>query len=165
MTARSLPIEERLRQVEQARAQSDDPWAEARVAALSASFGDWLVMHGRREQYRAAYRAFFTDWDVLLAPITLRTAFPHMNVNTPSDNELTIDIDGKPHRYHDQLVYPGLATLCGQPATAFPVGLSSEGLPMGLQAIGPYLEDYTPIRFAALASAEMGGCLPPPGFD
>jgi amidase len=164
MTSPPLPIEERVRQIEQARADTSNPWAEARVAALSASFGDWLTMHGRRERYRAAYRAFFRDWDVLLAPITLRTAFPHMDVDKPSDAGLTIDIDGKPHRYHDQLVYPGLATLCGQPSTAFPVGLSSAGAPMGLQAIGPYLEDYTSIRFAALASAEMGGCLQPPGF-
>jgi amidase len=166
MTTPSLPIEERVRQAEQARADTDDPWAEARAAALSASFGDWLMMHARREQYRAAYRAFFKDWDVLLAPITLRTAFPHMNVDQPPEaGPLMLDIDGKPHLYADQLVYPGLATLCGQPATAFPVGLSSEGLPMGLQAIGPYLEDHTPIRFAALASAEMGGFIPPPGFS
>jgi len=76
-----------------------------------------------------------------------------------------IDIDGRQHRYGDQLVYPGLATLCGQPATAFPVGLSSEGMPIGLQAIGPYLEDYTPIRFAGLAAQEMGGFAAPPGFQ
>ena len=35
------------------------------------------------------------------------------------------------------------------------MGLSREGLPIGLQAIGPYLEDLTPIRFAALLVREM----------
>jgi len=138
------------------------------VAALTAGVGDWLGMHGRRELYRAAYRAFFRDWDVLLAPITLRTAFPHIDMPVPPQEPsgpVTIEIDGRPHPYGNQLVYPALATLSGQPSTAFPVGLSQSGMPMGLQAVGPYLEDFTPIRFAALAAAEMGGFVPPPGFD
>ena len=51
-----------------------------------------------------------------------------------------------------------------QPATAFPVGLTRGGLPIGLQAIGPYLEDRTPLGFAALAEHEFGGFRPPPGY-
>ena len=60
---------------------------------------------------------------------------------------------------------PGLATLSGQPATAFPIGLTRGGLPIGLQAIGPYLEGHTPIRFADLVGREFGGFQPPPGYD
>jgi amidase len=63
------------------------------------------------------------------------------------------------------LFYPAVATLAGQPATAFPVGLTYGGLPIGLQAIGPYLEDRTPIRFAALVALEFGGFTRPPGYD
>src|SRR5207249_3814571 len=66
--------------------------------------------------------------------------------------------------YELQLVYPALATLSGQPATAFPVGLTRTGLPIGLQVIGPYLEDRTPIRFAALVGQECGGYHSPPGY-
>src|SRR6185436_16112656 len=123
----------------------------------------------RRERYRAAYRSLFNEWDVLLAPITLRTAFPHIDLPWPPPTKpgppTTNQIDGAAQRYDYQLVYPGLATLCGQPATAFPVGLSKAGLPIGLQAIGPYLEDLTPIRFAALAAEAMGGLVRPPGYD
>jgi amidase len=36
---------------------------------------------------------------------------------------------------------------------------------MGLQAIGPYLEDRTPIRFVALVAREWGGFTRPPGYD
>ena len=46
--------------------------------------------------------------------------------------------------YGLQRVYSSIATLSGQPATAFPVGLTRGGLPIGLQAIGRYLEDRTP---------------------
>jgi amidase len=65
----------------------------------------------------------------------------------------------------DGLVYPAVSTVAGQPATAFPVGRSHEGLPIGLQAIGPYLEDRTPLRFVSLLAREIGGFTPPEGYD
>ena len=167
MSAR-MPPEERARLASEIQAHPETPWAAAKAAASQASIGDWLMWHARREEYRAAYRTFFGDWDILLAPITLRTAFPHMDVPMSPTVEgpvTMLDIDGTEHPYQDQLVYPGLATFSGQPATAFPVGLGRDGLPLSLQAIGPYLEDLTPIRFAALASAEMGGVVRPPGYD
>jgi amidase len=34
-----------------------------------------------------------------------------------------------------------------------------------LQAIGPYLEDRTPITFAALLAQAFSGFVPPPGYD
>ena len=74
-------------------------------------------------------------------------------------------MNGAAVAYGLQLVYPGLATLSGQPATAFPLGLTRAGLPIGLQAIGPYLEDRPPIHFATLLEREFGGFRCPPGYD
>jgi amidase len=167
LTSPPQPIDARAREAEALQADTLNTWRAAQAEALTAGIPDWLGMHARREAYRAAYRAFFNDWDILLAPITLRTAFPHIDMPRPPEaGPLLVDVDGTLHPYDDQLVYPGLATLCGQPATAFPVGLSRSGMPMSLQAIGPYLEDYTPIRFAGLAARELDGVgfLPPPAF-
>jgi amidase len=75
------------------------------------------------------------------------------------------DVDGESVSFVAQLAYPGLAVLTGQPATAFPVGLSADGLPVGIQAIGPYLEDRTTIRFAGLLAEEIGGYRQPPGYE
>ena len=74
-------------------------------------------------------------------------------------------INGQPAPYMRCLVYPSVATVAGQPATAFPVGLSHDGLPISLQAIGPCLEDRTPIRFAGLLAKEIGGFTKPGGYD
>ena len=74
-------------------------------------------------------------------------------------------VDGRSVPYLHGLVYPALSTVAGQPATAFPAGRSREGLPIGLQAIGPYLEDRTPIRFAHLLAREIGGSRNPRGYD
>ena len=95
------------------------------------------------------------------------TASPHAPKPYPSDAKSlhdTLEVGGRTILYDLGLVYPGIPTLAGQPATAFPVGLTRAGLPIGLQAIGPYLEDRTPIRFAALLEREFGGFTPPPRF-
>ncbi|MFK4537431.1 Asp-tRNA(Asn)/Glu-tRNA(Gln) amidotransferase A subunit family amidase [Bradyrhizobium ottawaense] len=51
------------------------------------------------------------------------------------------------------------------PATAVPLGLSKDGLPVGVQIIGPFLEDRTPLRLAELIEREFGGFQPPPLFN
>jgi amidase len=61
--------------------------------------------------------------------------------------------------------YPALASLTGNPTTVFPAGLTSTGLPVGLQAIGPHLEDRTPLRFAQVMECQMGHFSPPPGYS
>lgn len=135
-----------------------DEFVQSYARGLKASASEYLSWFAERERHRAAYRAFFREWDVLIAPANIVNAFPHTN-------ERHLKIDGDLVRYDRQLVYPALATLTGQPATAFPVGLNQLGLPVGLQVIGPYLEDRTPIHFAALVARELGGYSRPAGFD
>ena len=120
-----------------------------------------FALLGRREEYRWAYRDFFKEVDVLLTPMALGAAFEHTELPF---NERRIPINGKQVRYGDTIVYPSLAILAGQPATAFPGGLNRAGLPLGLQAIGPYLEDRTPLRFAQLVEDGWRKFEAPPGY-
>jgi len=138
-----------------------DSFGQADISGLKASAADYLAWLDRRERYRAAYRAFFRSWDVLLAPATPCPAFEHTDF--PFEQR-RLEINGQSMTYDLLSAYPAVATLAGQPATAFPVGLTRAGLPIGLQAVGPYLEDRTPIRFAALVAQELGGFRRPPGF-
>jgi amidase len=64
--------------------------------------------------------------------------------------------------YNDQSVWAGIALLSGLPATTMPVGRTEDGLPIGMQIIGNYLEDRTTIAFAGLVERELGGFTPPP---
>ena len=76
-----------------------------------------------------------------------------------------LHVDERSIPYRLNIVYPMWAIFAGQPATAFPAGTSSAGLPLGLQAIGPYLEDRTTLRFAQLLEREWHGFEPPPGYS
>ena len=146
----------------------DDEFTRAQLRGLEGTAGDFIMWNARREQYRAAWRAFFRDWNVLLAPAINVLPYRHIERAWPMDDTdftLTFDMGGRAVPYMDGLVYPAVSTVAGQPATAFPVGRSREGLPIGLQAIGPYLEDRTPIRFASLLAREIGGFVRPDGFD
>jgi len=146
----------------------DSEFSRAAARGLQARPSEYLLWIGKREQYRAAWRAFFRDWDVLLAPAFSTLAYPHVDRPFPTDESdftLTLEINGQAAPYMRCIVYPSVSTLAGQPATAFPAGRSREGLPIGLQAIGPYLEDLTPIRFASLLAREIGGFTKPEGYD
>ena len=162
-----MPKAERCDLTERIYADGDEfdvAWANGLIAN-AAGYLDWV---GEREKYRAAYRSFFREWDVLIAPITLSLPFPHTKGSSiwiPPWERCILVVNGQEVNYGWQAVYPGLANLSGLPATAFPVGLSHSGLPIGLQAIGPYLEDHTPIQFAELVAREFGGFRYPPGYD
>jgi amidase len=148
--------------------QGDDEFARASLRGLEGAPGDLVAWGAQREGFRQAWRAFFRDWDVLLAPAINVLAYPHVERAWPrpdSDFYLTLEVNGRAAPYSNGLVYPSLSTVAGQPATAFPVGISRGGLPIGLQAVGPYLEDRTPLRFAAFLAREIGGFRKPPGYD
>ena len=167
VTGARVDAETRRQRIATFRAAGDDLSLGA-ARGLEGTAGDYLLWNGRREQHRAAWRAFFREWDVLLAPAINVLAYPHIERAWPADNSdlsLTFTVNGRSVPYVHCLCYPALSTVPGQPATAFPVGLSREGLPIGLQAIGPYLEDLTPIRFTALLAREIGGYRKPSGYD
>jgi amidase len=143
---------------------SDQPMRDAQLRGLLATASDLLELLDERAGYQEMWRGFFREFDVLLAPVTIANAFPHIpdDVSFP---ERHITIRGQKVPYRHLQVYPGLAALSGLPATAFPAGRSDEGLPVGLQAVGPYLEDLTPIEFAAAADRELGCSFQePPGY-
>ena len=167
VTGARVDAETRRQRIATFRAAGDDLSLGA-ARGLEGTAGDYILWNGRREQHRAAWRAFFREWDVLLAPAINVLAYPHIERAWPADNSdlsLTFTVNGRSVPYLHGLCYPALSTVPGQPATAFPVGLSREGLPIGLQAIGPYLEDLTPIRFTALLAREIGGYRKPSGYD
>jgi Asp-tRNA(Asn)/Glu-tRNA(Gln) amidotransferase A subunit family amidase len=69
-----------------------------------------------------------------------------------------------PHSQAEMIKAPDATRLmaAAQPEPRAPIGLTAEGLPVGLQIIGPEGEDPRTIEFARLLAAEIGGFVPPP---
>jgi amidase len=134
-----------------------------RLRGIGLSHRDWLTAEGGRARLRAQWRELFKSFDAVVCPVMPTPAYPH---DHSLDQEARrIEIDGKAYVYPDQLAWAGIATLPGLPATAIPIGLSPEGLPVGVQIVGPWLEDRTPLKLAELIEREFGGFVPPPDFD
>jgi amidase len=137
--------------------------AAERLRGITLSHRDWLAADGGRARLRAQWRELFKNFDAVICPIMPTPAYPH---DHSEDQETRrINIDGKDYVYPDQLAWPGIATLPGLPSTAIPLGLSPDGLPVGAQIVGPWLEDRTPLKLAELIEREFGGFVPPPMFD
>jgi amidase len=133
-----------------------------RLRGATTTFRGWSADNSRRNGVRAAWRAFFREFDALLCPIATVAAFPHDH--SPDQEQRRILVNGEPRPYLDGLIWPGVATLPGLPATAIPIGRTDAGLPIGAQIIGPWLEDRTPLELARLIEREFGGFSPPPAF-
>jgi amidase len=141
----------------------DTSLAAERLRGITASHRSWVLDEGARARLRAQWRELFKNFDAVICPLMPTPAFPHDH--SPEQEKRRINIDGKDYPYPDQLAWPGIATLPGLPSTAIPLGLSAEGLPIGVQIVGPWLEDRTPLRLAELIEREFGGFVAPPMFD
>ncbi len=126
----------------------------ALVEAFFAFTGDGplgdVVPHERlRLAVRAAWARYFGDVDVFLCPANFTTAPPHDP--RPFDERR---IGDRP--YTDQVFWITHASFAGLPAVVAPAGLA-DGLPVGVQILGPAHEDDTAITFAELLADVVGG--------
>lgn len=131
-----------------------------RIRGCSLSHREWLTADAERRKSRFAWRSVFENWDLVLCPVAPTAPYKHNHL--VDVRHRPFQVDGKHIPYLDQFGWSSVATLPGLPSTAFPIGFTPEGLPVGAQAIGPWLGDRTTIKFAELAELEFGGFVAPP---
>ncbi|WP_343521432.1 amidase family protein [Sphingomonas sp.] len=117
-----------------------------------ASLADWFGMLDAQARCRRAWGRLFEEFDAVIAPANVVTAFPHRD---DPYNERRLIVDGQDTSYDAQLAWAGLPTYPGLPATAFPAGTDADGLPVGLQAITAYRDDHRAIAIADLLHGAM----------
>ena len=112
---------------------------------------------------RLAWDDFFTGHDLLLCPAAATTAFEH---NQRGERwQRMVSVNGQPQPSTTQMFWAGWSGNFYLPSTVAPAGLAGDGLPVGVQIVGPQYADHECIRFAALLAREIGGFQPPPGHD
>jgi amidase len=139
------------------------PYLDLTVRGNMLTHRDWLALNNERHALRRAFAAFFADSDILLCPAAASAAFPHDHAGERWTRK--IPVNGKEAPSTDQLFWAGYASLVYLPAAVGPAGLTRSGLPVGYQAIAASGRDRTAIAFSHLVEREIGGFVPPPGFD
>ena len=97
------------------------------------------------------WQSFFAGYDVILTPA--------ITISPRSWRELyPAEIDGVPTRtYFHWLAMAYAVTVVGHPALSLPVGLDRNGMPFGLQIVGPRGGDALVLRVAAALEALLTG--------
>jgi amidase len=152
--------------IEQERARAADPAGgldTLRAQARVNPHKHFQAASSRRMVARALWQDYFRTHDAFLMPTAFVAAFPH-------DHRMPMEVrslatPGGPRSYRDLMFWISFATLTGLPATTAPAGLTRDGLPCGIQILGPYLEDATPIGVAAGMADVVGGFRPPDGYE
>ncbi len=142
--------------IEHMAANADDTALGAVMRATAMRHRDWLADNERRLQIRERWAEFFTSHDIMLMPVHPRPAIAHDH--SPAQWERTVEIDGVEHPYLQLFGWTGPAGAGMLPATVVPVGMSGDGLPIGVQIIGPFLGDRTTMALAGHILEMRGGC-------
>jgi Asp-tRNA(Asn)/Glu-tRNA(Gln) amidotransferase A subunit family amidase len=97
------------------------------------------------------WQSFFDRYDIILTPA--------ITISPRSWRELyPARIDGRPTRtYFHWLAMAYAVTVVGHPALSLPVGLDRNGMPFGLQIVGPRGGDALVLRVAAALEALLAG--------
>ena len=148
--------------IESAAAVEGDDVLSRALRSRALRHREWLSLNERRLQLRQRWHEFFKQWDAVLLPVLPTTAIPHDHSQPAA--ERTIDVNGTPRPYFDQTLWVGLTGVAFLPATIVPVGVTSEGLPVGIQIAGPFLEDRTTLALGRHLERILGGFQRPPGF-
>ena len=120
---------------------------------LSAGYYDAYYLKAQKVRARLAedFRNAWTSCDMILAPTTPTPAF---GLDEPQDDPVTMYLND---------VFTITANLVGIPGLALPAGLSSDGLPLGLQLLGRPFDEET-LFSAGQVMEEAAGFTAQPAF-
>jgi amidase len=118
----------------------------------------YFIALDRRDRLIAQWDSFFGDFDALLMPPAMTTAFLHCEPGTP------LTVDGRPVSYFGHGAVLAMGNLAGLPALVAPAGQDDEGLPVGVQIVGRQWSEMRLLGICrALESVQaLPGFRPPP---
>jgi amidase len=104
-------------------------------AGLKVTALDFAASEQKRAELFLRFAKFFESFDLLITPQSPVRQFP-VEMNFPTEiNGKTLD------NYTDWIAGSFLITLMSLPGGAVPAGMTSDGLPVGIQIVGPRFEE------------------------
>jgi aspartyl-tRNA(Asn)/glutamyl-tRNA(Gln) amidotransferase subunit A len=125
----------------------DEPKRRIMLGTYALSSGYYDAYYGKAQRVRTVIKrehdSLFERYDVLVSPTCATTAFP---IGEKAADPLAMYLT-------DLLTIP--SNMAGMPGLSIPCGLS-DGLPVGLQLIGPQFSENVLYRVAAALEAQIG---------
>ncbi len=139
--------------------EEGDNSALAQVTIGSTLFyREWHKHNENRTHLRWAWHNFFKEFDLLLTPMCVTSAFPHDQ--NPQTGQRVVTVNNESRPYFEQVFWAGLTGVSYLPSTVVPTGLDQLGLPIGVQIVGREMGDLYTIEFARKVHEEIGGFVP-----
>jgi amidase len=120
------------------------------------SLTDYFTTLYKRDAFIEVVERFFSEWDALLCPVAMTTAFTHRPTDTP------IEVDGEEVNYWRVIGHCAPFNFTGHPSVVIPVGSDADGLPIGVQLVGKRWEENHLLQVAALIAEVAGPFRKPP---
>jgi amidase len=108
------------READASRLSGDDLLKAAQAQGFTLDAAGHVRLLGRRELAREAWHMFFRDWDVLIGPTALDSAFPHQGGD---QDARMLSVDGLEVPYLMEIVYPMWAIYAGAPIDSISGGV------------------------------------------
>jgi len=122
------------------------------------TLAQYLEALHRRDQSIIAWEQFFDEWDVLLCPPSMVTAFPHRETGSP------LQVDAQAVEYWMVSAHCTLFNYTGHPAVVLPYRLDRDGLPIGVQLVGKRWGESRLLAIAIALSEVTGAFQRPPAY-
>jgi aspartyl-tRNA(Asn)/glutamyl-tRNA(Gln) amidotransferase subunit A len=135
------------------RERIDPSFAEGIEAALSYTGQDVLQATYKRTQLFRAVQGWFREAEFVVTPTMSR---PPLRVDHPALRPIEIDGEDAGDMRASWTPYLNLFDLTGHPAASVPCGRTPDGLPAGLQIVGPWYGDADVLRLAAHVEEIVG---------
>jgi amidase len=126
--------------------------------AQPATLADYLAALHRRDQSMLAWEQFFEQWDALLCPPSMVSAFPHCEPGSP------LQVDGQAVIYWAVSSHTTLFNYTGHPAAVLPYRRDRDGLPIGVQIVGKRWGEARLLAIVKALAAVTGAFQRPPGY-
>jgi Asp-tRNA(Asn)/Glu-tRNA(Gln) amidotransferase A subunit family amidase len=123
------------------------------VTANPITLNQFMKACADRDLLRAEILRQMQDVPILLSPVSSTPAFGHGEGNYAPGTG-----------YRDTMRYSQWLNLTGFPGVSVPLGLSNDGLPIGIQIIGRPFEDELVLSVAEALETARGHWQPPPDF-
>lgn len=105
------------------------------------------------------WEQFFNHYDFLICPVGFGPAFKRCKTGS------RLAYEGREMSYIEYVwPYNACFNASGNPSLHLPLGLSNEGLPLGVQIVGPYWSEPELIQFAELLSEHTEGFVRPEAY-